>query len=86
MGHAENFFSSQLSYIRSTLSRLNIDDGTRSLSQIVSLICQVIMSADVLYSEASNISANRATELWYATQPRWHLIESDGLIKKWVKE
>ena len=84
MGHAENFFSSQLSYIWSTLSRLNIDD--RSLSQIVSLIRQVIMSADVLYSEASNISANRATELWYATQPRWHLIESDGLIKKWVKE
>ena len=87
-GHADVFFSSEIALIRTILSSSNIDDGSRTRNQIVTIVRNAIAMAGDYYSERSNDSANKATEEWYANQRRWRLLESldDGRIKSWIKE
>ena len=87
-GHAEVFFKSEIPQIRSILSSINIDDGSRSLAEIVSIVKGVIVTVHALCSERSNKNANSATERWYADQPRWRLLEdfNGGTVKRWIKE
>ena len=87
-GHAEVFFSSEIPLIRTILSLYNIDDGSRSINQLVSIVRSAISTADACYSERSNNRANSATEQWYASQSRWRFLESlnGGIIKRWIKE
>ena len=83
--HATYYLQHQLGEFSSLLDKLNIDDASKSMSEIEELVKRAFDESWESGRLGSNTAANQATFDWYNSHPEWQKIHSVGGMRRWRK-
>ena len=83
--HATYYLQHQLGEFSSLLDKLNIDDASKSMSEIEELVKRAFDESWESGRLGSNTAANQATFDWYNSHPEWQKIHPVGGMRRWRK-